>query len=239
MGEPTKMPWYYRLPFLASIALVVILIVLVPRVVLFSLFDIRSGSMKPTLRVGDKSVAAKYAYGIGPYTLPFGPHPFLSRSEENLPEYGDVVAFTTSTKGPAVYVKRVVGLPGDRIQMKDGILYINGEAMKQERVEDLIDKDDQGNEVRKLQYRETLPNGVSHKVISLTDHGTLDNTRVYQVPDGELFLLGDNRDNSLDSRIPSQFGRVTLQNLVGRFDYISFDGVTKEWTWREVNGTRD
>lgn len=238
MSKSKERRWLSDPAFLASVILLPIVLVVAIRSFVVHPFDVNSGSMSPTLLSGDQVIATKYAYGIGPYSLPFGPHSFLARPADTLPAYGDVVAFTTSSKGSTVYVKRVVGHPGDRIQMKDGILYINGEAAKQERVQDFVTVDDAGNTQQRAQYRETLPNGVSHNVINLVDHGMLDNTVVYHVPDDELFLLGDNRDNSLDSRMPVQFGRVTVQNLIGRFDYIYYDGGSKQFIWKAVGSPR-
>ncbi|WP_346895970.1 signal peptidase I [uncultured Roseibium sp.] len=238
MSKLKERRWLSNPAFLVSIILLPIVLVVAIRFFVVHPFDINSGSMSPTLLGGDQVIATKYAYGLGPYSLPFGPHSFLARSAENLPAYGDVVAFTTSTKGSTVYVKRVVGHPGDRIQMKEGILYINGEAAKQKRVQDFVTVDDAGNKQHRAQYRETLPNEVSYNVINLVDQGMLDNTVVYHVPAGELFLLGDNRDNSLDSRMPVQFGRVTVQNLIGRFDFIFFDGASKQPIWKAVGSPR-
>ena len=113
------------------------------------------------------------------------------------------------------YIKRVIGLPGDRIQMIDGVLHINGEPIKRERIDDFIETEEGGRTTRVKRWRETLPNGVSYTTLDLIDNGFYDNTKVYEVPPGQYFMMGDNRDNSTDSRVDRQVGYVPLENLVG------------------------
>ena len=191
------------------------------RAFLYQPFSTPSGSMKPTLLVGDYIVAAKYAYGYSRYSLPGSPPVFAGRIFAAQPRYGDVVVFRLPRDPPTDYVKRVVGLPGDRIQMIKGALNLNGTPVKREQIEDFTDTDGSGRVTRAKQWRETLPNGASYVTLDLVEEGFYDNTSVYTVPAGNYFVLGDNRDNSQDSRT-SQVGFVPFENLVGRVELIVF-----------------
>lgn len=186
---------------------------------LFQAFNSPSQSMAPTLLVGDHFLASKYAYGYGPYSLPF---PLLSgRIFGSEPARGDVVAFRNLRGESADYVKRVVGLPGDRIQMKQGLLYINGVPVERQRLADFTGSDACGTVGAAVKrWRETLPNGVSHETLDCIDNGYYDGTDVYAVPDGHYFMLGDNRDNSTDSRVLNAMGYVPLENIIGRAEMI-------------------
>ena len=143
-----------------------------------------------------------------------------------------MAVFKLPTDNETDYIKRIVGLPGDRIQVVNGILHINGQAVKRERVDDFVVRDAFGNVRRIPRFIETLPNGRSHAILEENgDHGPSDNTKVYTVPEGHYFAMGDNRDNSLDSRF---IGFVPAENLVGRADFLFFsvDGaVWKFWKW--------
>lgn len=209
-----------------------ILIALVVRTLFFEPFNIPSGSMKPTLLVGDYLFTSKYAYGYSQHSLPFSPPLFGGRILEDLPERGDVVVFKLPSDGRTDYIKRVIGLPGDRIQMRDGVLYINGEAVEKERVGSFVDEGEGDREFDR--YVETLPNGRRYEVLDMTANGPYDSTRVFEVPEDHLFVMGDNRDNSMDSR--TRFvGFVPVENLVGRAEVIFFstDGTAALWElWR-------
>ncbi|WP_454646096.1 signal peptidase I [Bradyrhizobium liaoningense] len=192
------------------------------RFVLYQPFNIPSGSMTPTLMVGDYVFAAKYAYGYGRYSFPFAPSWISGRFLAAEPDYGDIVVFRTAKDGAADYVKRVVGLPGDRIQMRQGRLILNDRpvtrvALKEAQAGAACGGDD-GTKVKR--WRETLPNGASYVTYDCLDNGFLDNTNVYAVPPGHFFVLGDNRDNSTDSRMMSTFGFVPIDNLVGKVTRI-------------------
>jgi signal peptidase I len=188
---------------------------LIVRTFFFQPFNIPSASMKPTLLIGDHLFASKFSYGYTRYSLPFSPPLFLGRIWASEPRRGDVVVYRLPKDDSTDYISRVIGLPGDRIQMRDGALFLNGEPVKRERVDDFLDTDDaRAMPVRR--WRETLPNGVSYETLDLLDYGFLDNTLEYRVPAGHYFMMGDNRDNATDSRVLNQVGYVPFTNLVGR-----------------------
>jgi signal peptidase I len=207
---------------LVPLAIAVVLSPLLIRTFLFQPFNIPAGSMKPTLFVGDYIFVSKYSYGYNRYSFPFSPPLALisGRVFASDPERGDVVVFRLP-KDPSIdYVKRVIGLPGDRIQMINGVLHINGTPVKREQIGDFVETDDNGREVHIKQWRETLPNGVSHPTLDMIENGFYDNTKEYRVPAGHYFMMGDNRDNSSDSRVENQVGYVPVENLIGRVQIL-------------------
>jgi signal peptidase I len=203
---------------------IVLALVLASRTVLAQPFYVPSGSMEPTLLIGDELIVAKYAYGFSRYSLPVdlgfsSEHRLL----ESMPEYGDVVVFRLPRDPNQVYVKRTIGLPGDRIQMREGRLWINGSMLPLRRDGRGRVEQEDGSEINAARFIETLPNGREHPIFKLDTRGALDDTRVFVVPAGHVFMMGDNRDNSLDSRVPAVAGGVgfvPLENLIGRAEVV-------------------
>jgi signal peptidase I len=218
-----------------KVILEALVIAAIIRTLFFQPFNIPSGSMKETLLIGDYLFVSEYAYGYSRYSLPFSPPLFEGRIWGSEPERGDVVVFRLPIDPSIDYIKRLIGLPGDRIQVKGGILFINGEAVKREAAAPFID-DETGRETDR--YIETLPNGVSYSVLDADPNGSADNTEEYVVPPGHYFMMGDNRDNSTDSRYLDRVGYVPAQNLVGRANMIFFSiapsaSFHEIWLWPE------
>jgi len=212
---------------LIVIAVILMSIIFSPllfRTFLFQPFNIPAASMVPTLLVGDYLFVSKYAYGYTHYSLPFSPRLFSGRIFGSAPLRGDVVVFRSPKNDSDDYIKRVVGLPGERIQVKQGLLYINGMPVARQRLTDFAGEEPCGlnPNAGTKRWRETLPNGVSYETLDCVDNGFYDNTNVYTVPAGHFFMMGDNRDNSTDSRVLSSMGYVPLENIVGRAGLIFF-----------------
>ena len=203
-----------------------VLIAMVVRTFAYEPFNIPSKSMVPTLLVGDYLFVSKLSYGYSRYSLPFGPPLFEGRIWESPPERGDVAVFKLPSDNSTDYIKRVIGLPGDTVQVVGGILHINGEPVRRERIEDYVDPDT-GAVFR--QYIETLPNGAQHRIIEESDNALFDQTPPFRVPEGHYFMMRDNRDNSSDSR--ANVGYVPAENLIGRAEILFFstDGSARLW----------
>ena len=212
------------------------LIAIVIRTFLFQPFNIPSASMEATLLVGDYLFVEKFAYGYSRYTFPFGGWPlgdsvhgrFLARA----PERGDVIVFKFPQDNSTDFIKRLIGLPGDRIQMKEGVLWLNGKPVPKVRAADYVETID-GEEHHVPQYRETLPGGKTYLTLDRDPEGPADNTDVYTVPAGHYFMMGDNRDNSADSR--TEVGYVPAENLEGKaeFRFFSTNGSARFWeVWK-------
>ncbi len=191
------------------------------RTVIVEPFNIPSGSMIPTLLVGDYLFVSKFSYGYSRFSLPFSPPLFSGRIFGSLPTRGDVAVFKLPRDTSVDYIKRLVGLPGDHLQMKEGRLYINGAELPRTPDGEYTAEGDGPSTVYK-KYIETLPGGRTHPILKASDHEMLDNTDEYVVPPGYVFAMGDNRDNSQDSRVLSAVGYVPLENLVGRAEFIFF-----------------
>ena len=210
------------------------LIAVVVRTFAYEPFNIPSGSMLPTLLVGDYLFVSKTSYGYSSYSLPFGLQLFDGRIFFSEPERGDVAVFKLPLDNETDYIKRIVGLPGDSIQVVEGILQVNGEPVKRRQVDDFTNRDTVGNFRSFSRYIETLPNGVEHSILEESDTRPYDNTQVYTVPKGHYFAMGDNRDRSRDSRFLFDVGFIPVKNLVGRAEFLFFsiDGaVWKFWKW--------
>jgi signal peptidase I len=213
----------------------VIVVVLVVRTFLFQPFHIPSGSMMATLLIGDSLFVSKFSYGYSRYSLPLSPPLFSGRILASPPQRGDIVVFRSPKDDSIDLIKRIIGLPGDRIQMIGGHLHLNGEAIPRERIADFVDDEVPEGAVGIRRWRETLPGGVSYATLDLIDNGPLDDTPVYQVPPGHYFMMGDNRDDSTDSRVLDEVGYVPFENIVGRAEIIYFsigDGAAAWQIWR-------
>jgi signal peptidase I len=218
-----------------------LLIALVIRTLLYQPFNIPSGSMKSTLLVGDYLFVSKLAYGYSRYSFPWGIVPFKGRIFATEPKRGDVIVFKPPRDNSTDYIKRVIGLPGDEIEVRDAIVYINGQAAPQTPAGEYIGPEE--NWRPKPRYIETLPNGIKHYVLHWQRAADLDNAGPFKVPAGHYFMMGDNRDDSIDSRVQNPrygVGYVPFANLVGRADIIFFSASVDDpnafrlsgpWTW--------
>lgn len=218
-----------------------LLIALVLRIFLFQPFTIPSASMEPNLYEGDYIIVSKWSYGYSRHSIPFSPPLFKGRIFDQQAKRGDIVVFKLPSDGHTDYVKRIIGVAGDRVQMKQGLLYVNDELVQRDLLSPI--QTDTGYGVREIaRYQETLKSGKKYVTQDFGTDGELDNTDVYIVPEGYYFAMGDNRDNSLDSRVPPAgpgmggVGYVPEENLVGKAQIILLSWkpeatIFKPWTW--------
>jgi signal peptidase I len=223
-----------------------LILAIIVRIFFYQPFNIPSGSMKETLLVGDYLFVSKLSYGYSRFSFPFGIVPFNGRIFGAQPKRGDVVVFKLPRDSDKDYIKRILGLPGDEIFVRNGVVYINGTPVPKVRAGNYVGPEEEGHDGRPRpipRYKETLPNGVSYYVLDAQTDGQFDNTGTYVVPPNHYFVMGDNRDNSIDSRAPvSRYdgvGFVPYENLVGRAEIIFFSVATDDpaihimqpWTW--------
>jgi signal peptidase I len=224
---------------LVRTGLIAVLLALSVRTFLFEPFNIPSGSMRPTLEIGDYLFVSKPSYGYSRFSFPFGAAPIEGRvwADGKAPQRGDVVVFKLPHDTSVDYIKRVIGLPGDTIQVINGRLYINRKMVKREALGGLQKIEEAGRDLTVKKYLETLPNGIVHYIYEVGDDQPLDNTEAFKVPEGHYFMMGDNRDNSLDSRVMNGgVGFVPEENMVGRASMIFFStngtaGLVEFWKW--------
>lgn len=221
-------------------ALIAVILALVIRTFLLEPFNIPSGSMKPTLEVGDYLFVSKPAYGYSRHSFPFGLAPIAQGrigAGNREPQRGDVIVFKLPSNPSIDYIKRIVGLPGDTVQVVAGRLYINRREVPRDPV-GLKRVEEGGSVTTMMEYIETLPGGILHRIYEEADDRPLDNTDEYTVPPGHYFAMGDNRDNSQDSRVESLVGYIPLENIVGKASFIFFStngkaslGEIWKWPW--------
>ncbi|MCE9521191.1 MAG: signal peptidase I [Alphaproteobacteria bacterium] len=236
MTSETEKPWWrgdYAVETYKTLGIAFFFFLFMPTL-LFQPFRIPSSSMEGTLEVGDYLFVSKFTYGYSQYSFPFfTPVAFAGRVMDGPAQRGDVVVFRLPSDPTEDYIKRVVGVAGDRVQMIGGVLHINGEPVKLEKISDRIENAEDGSEQHVRRYNETLPGGVTHVILKRFDGAQLDDTEEFVVPPGNYFMMGDNRDNSNDSR--ASVGFVPEQNLVGRAEVVFFshDGSAELWeVWK-------
>jgi signal peptidase I len=215
-----------------------LLIALFLRVLFFQPFTIPSASMEPTLLEGDYIIVSKFSYGYSRHSIPFSPPLFKGRIMERSPERGDIIVFKLPRDGRTDYIKRLIGLPGDRVQMRQGRLWVNGKEVVDKELPPVMIDSGYGFTRNVQRFQETLPGGRTFITYDFGPDGDVDNTPTFVVPEGHYFFMGDNRDNSLDSRVPAEIGVgfVPAENLVGKAQIILLSwnpgaSLFKPWTW--------
>ena len=215
-----------------------LIVALLIRSFLLQPFFIPSSSMEPTLLIGDRLFVSKYSYGYSRHSLPFSPKVYNKRIVEKAPMRGDVIVFKTPADNRTDYIKRLIGLPGDIIQIINGDLYLNDRKIKKEKIETLSNINC-GNEILEVDFfEETLPNGKKYVAVYRKD-GSMINSNKFTVPRDHYFFMGDNRDCSKDSRFLSSVGYVDFNNLVGKAQFIFFSNDKNEgsffkfWKWNQ------
>ena len=237
-AEPAEKSAVQEIVEIVKTVFYALLIALVLRVVLFQPFTIPSASMEPTLLEGDYIIVSKYSYGYSRHSIPFSPPIGHGRLFGRMPERGDIIVFKLPRDGHTDYIKRLVGLPGDRIQVRNGALYVNEKAVTREPLGPGVTEFAGGYTRTVMRYQETQGSH-TYTTYDFGPDGDLDNTGVFLVPERHYFFMGDNRDNSLDSRVPPErqgVGMVPAENLVGKAQIILLSwhreaALFKPWTW--------
>jgi len=223
----------------ATIVIEALAIAMLVRTFLYQPFNIPSGSMKETLLIGDYLFVSKLSYGYSRYSF-YNLIPFSGRIFAAEPKRGDVIVFKLPRDNSTDYIKRLIGLPGDEITVRGGVLFINGKEVPRKRIGDFVTQEDAGPPRPIPAYQETLPNGVKYTVLDSESNGPFDNVGPYKVPADHYFMMGDNRDNSTDSRASWGVGYVPFENLIGRAEIIFFSAAVDEpdafrwyapWSW--------
>ena len=215
-----------------------LLIALIIRSFLYQPFYIPSSSMEPNLLVGDRLFVSKYTYGYSRHSFPFSPMIFKNRILQDEPEVGDIIVFKTPADNRTDYIKRLIGLPGDKVQIVEGHLYINDNKIEKKKINNLFEISCGGVPMDVNFYEETLPNGKKH-ISVYRKEGSMTNSDIYFVPENHYFFMGDNRDCSKDSRYLSSVGYVNFNNLVGKARIIFFSNDKKKgslykfWKWKK------
>lgn len=244
MSDKTKQKKSAKESFIEFVKTIVVAgaIAIVIRTFVFEAFHVPTPSLVPSVLVGDYLFVSKSTYGYSRYSFPFSIKLFEGRiMGDTKPKQGEIAVFRLPNQPDIFYVKRVIGTPGDQIQMIQGVLHVNGKPVELRQIEDYIDTDENGITANIPQYIETLPNGVKHKIVMRKPFGTSrwDNTEIYEVPAGHYFMMGDNRQNSLDSRDSDRLGFVPEIFFVGKAQYIFFSTDAKLWqVWRWLSGIR-
>ena len=213
-----------------------LIIAIIIRSIIFQPFYIPSSSMEPTLLVGDRLFVSKYTYGYSRHSLPFSPRIYNNRILYSQPERGDVIVFKTPEDNRTDFIKRLIGLPGDIVQIVNSDLYINGIKIEKKKVKNSILINCGNEKVERVFYEETLPNKKKYIAV-YRKNGTWENTDKFTVPKDHFFFMGDNRDCSRDSRFLSSVGYVNFKNLVGKAELIFFSSNKKNgsfwmfWKW--------
>ena len=216
-----------------------LLIALIIRSFLYQPFYIPSSSMEPNLLVGDRLFVSKYTYGYSRHSFPFSPMIFKNRILQDEPEVGDIIVFKTPADNRTDYIKRLIGLPGDKVQIVEGHLYINDNKIEKKKINNLFEISCGGVPMDVNFYEETLPNGKKH-ISVYRKEGSMTNSDIYFVPENHYFFMGDNRDCSKDSRYLSSVGYVNFNNLVGKARIIFFSSdyrigsLIKIWKWNKT-----
>ena len=226
-SEKTTGIWEFFKTIVTAVFIAVII-----RTFAYEPFNIPSGSMKPTLLEGDYLFVSKYTYGFSRHSFPMSFPKYSGRIFGEYPKRGDVAVFKFTKNTKIDYIKRIIGLPGDKIQMRNGILYINNKEIDR-KANGLWSAKDRNNIMYTYErYTENLSDDIFYEVLDASPNGMLDNTDVYTVPNGHLFAMGDNRDQSSDSRILSQLGFIPFENLVGKAQIIFYSRDRSEPLWK-------